>query len=314
LDGCPLAARGSDCDQKISRGSGPRPAHRRVGKARISSGIAGLPEALAEAGALYAVETGRTLIEQNDADNDIFFIIAGIFGVFVNGKEVAKRTAGDCIGEMATVSPIQKRAASVVADEDSVVLKISEEAFSGIATRFPDVWRRIAQDVARRLEQRNLLIRKPNDKVRVFVISSVEALPVARAIENAFAYDPFATIVCAQGVFRVTNYTLESLENELEKCDFAVAIAHPDDQTHVRDEDWPTPRDNVIFELGFFMGRLGRSRAILMEPRGERLKLPSDLAGITTIRYRFDKAEPAASMGPACNELREHIMRLGRNI
>ena len=94
----------------------------------------------------------------------------------------------------------------------------------------------------------------------------------------------------------------------------SVAIAHPDDQTHVRDEDWPTPRDNVIFELGFFMGRLGRSRAILMEPRGDRLKLPSDLAGITTIRYRFDKVEPAASMAPACNELREHIMRLGRNV
>src|SRR3981189_297558 len=91
-----------------------------LGKARISSGIAGLPEALAEAGALHAVETGRTLIEQNDTDNDIFFIIAGVFGVFVNGKEVAKRTAGDCIGEMATVSPIQKRAASGGADEAGV--------------------------------------------------------------------------------------------------------------------------------------------------------------------------------------------------
>jgi hypothetical protein len=56
---------------------------------------------------------------------------------------------------------------------------------------------------------------------------------------------------------------------------------------------------------------LARSAARLS---GERLKLPSDLAGITTIRYRFDKAEPAASMGPACNELREHIMRLGRNV
>ena len=37
-------------------------------------------------------------------------------------------------------------------------------------------------------------------------------------------------------------------------CDFAVAIAHPDDRTKIRDEDWPTPRDNVVFELGFFMG------------------------------------------------------------
>jgi hypothetical protein len=69
-----------------------------LGKAKISSGIAGLPEALAEAGVLHAVETGRALIEQSDADNDTFFIIAGVFGVFVNGKEVAKRTAGDRVG------------------------------------------------------------------------------------------------------------------------------------------------------------------------------------------------------------------------
>jgi CRP/FNR family cyclic AMP-dependent transcriptional regulator len=146
------------------------------------------------------------------------------------------------------------------------------------------------------------------------VISSVEARPVARAIENPFAYDPFAAIVWANGVFRVTNYTLESLEAELDRSDFAVAIAHPDDQTTVRDVDWPTPRDNVVFELGFFMGRLGRSRAILMEPRATHVKLPSDLAGITSIRYRFDPAEPAVGIGAACNELREHIMRLGRNI
>ena len=283
-------------------------------KARIASGTAGLAEALADAGTLEAVNKEQVLIEQNGTDNEIFFIVSGTCRIFVNGKEVAKRTAGDTIGEMATVSPIQKRSATVVADADCVVLKISEVAFSEIATQFPDVWRRVAQDIARRLEQRNSLIREPNDKVRVFVISSAEALHVARSIENAFAYDSFATIVWAQGVFRVTNYTLESLENELERWDFAVAIAHPDDQTHVRDEDWPTPRDNVIFELGFFMGRLGRSRAILMEPRGDRLKLPSDLAGITTIRYRFDKVEPAASMAPACNELREHIMRLGRNV
>lgn len=282
-------------------------------KARVISDIPGLAETLAEAGTLEAVANGRALIEQNDDDNDIYFIVAGTFSVIVNAKEVARRTAGDSVGEMATVSPIQRRSATVTAIEDSVVLKVSEAAFSAIATQFPDVWRRIAQDLARRLEQRNSLIRKPNDKVRVFVISSVESLHVARQLENAFAHDPFATIVWAQGVFRVTNYTLESLERELEKCDFAVAIAHPDDQTHVRDEDWPVPRDNVIFELGFFMGRLGRSRAILMEPRGDRLKLPSDLAGITTIRYRFDKTEPAASMAPACNELRDHITALGRN-
>jgi predicted nucleotide-binding protein len=281
---------------------------------KIAVGILDLPEALADAGHLEAVGKDQPLIEQDGSDNDTYLLIAGTYRVVVNGKEVARRFAGDSVGEMATISPIQRRSASVVSDGDGVVLKITEQNFSALAARFPDVWRRLAQEVARRLEQRNNLIRPPNEKIRVFVISSVEALPVARAVENAFAYDPFATIVWANGVFRVTNYTLESLETELDRCDFAIAIAHPDDQTKVRDEDWPTPRDNVVFELGFFMGRLGRSRAILMEPRGTRLKLPSDLAGISTIRYRFDPADTAASMGPACNELRDHIMKLGRNI
>jgi predicted nucleotide-binding protein len=54
------------------------------------------------------------------------------------------------------------------------------------------------------------------------------------------------------------------------------------------------------------MGRLGKQRAILMEPRDEDVKLPSDLAGITTIPYRYQKGfDAAAIMGPACNTLRE---------
>lgn len=75
---------------------------------------------------------------------------------------------------------------------------------------------------------------------------------------------------------------------------------------------WPAPRDNVIFELGLFMGRLGKARAILMEQRGKDVKLPSDLTGITTIPYQFVKeGENAALMGPACNKLRDHINTLG---
>ncbi|WP_426409456.1 TIR domain-containing protein [Bradyrhizobium ganzhouense] len=283
-------------------------------KQKIVAGIAGAAEALADSGALEAVGKNQTLLEQNGSDNDIFLIVSGAFRVIVNGKQVARRFSGDSIGEMATVSPIQKRSATVICDEDAVVLKVAEPQFSEIATKFPEVWRRVAQEVARRLEQRNVLIREPNEKIRVFLISSAEAVKVARAIQSAFAHDPFATIVWTDGVFRVTNYTLESLENELDRSDFAVAIAHGDDRTEVRDESWPTPRDNVVFELGFFMGRLGRSRAILMEPRATRVKLPSDLAGVTAISYRFDPKEPASSIAPACNELREHIMRLGRNV
>lgn len=69
-----------------------------------------------------------------------------------------------------------------------------------------------------------------------------------------------------------------------------------------------------MFELGLFMGCLGRKRAILMEPRDEKLKLPSDFAGVTSIPYRYTAGLDAASfMGPACNKLRDHILELREN-
>jgi len=122
--------------------------------------------------------------------------------------------------------------------------------------------------------------------------------------------------VWTDGVFRATSYTLQTLEDEVDRADFAIAIAHPDDVTtdERKTTEWPSPRDNVVFELGLFMGRLGRSRALLMEPRGEKLKLPSDLAGVTTITYRFEEGRDAASaMAPACNQLRKHMRELGPN-
>ena len=62
------------------------------------------------------------------------------------------------------------------------------------------------------------------------------------------------------------------------------------------------------------MGMLGRRRAILMEPREEKVRLPSDLTGLTTIPYRFKPgAEAAALMAPACNKLRDYINALGPN-
>lgn len=282
---------------------------------RLVTGTPGLAEALVDAGELMPVALGTSIIEQGGTDNDLFFIVVGDFEVVVNDHRVNVRGRGDQVGEMAAVAPAQARAATVTAITEAVVLKVGEAAFSAVADRHPEVWRRMAQELARRLEQRNALIRPANEKPRVFLFSSSEALPVARAIENALMNDPFLTVVWANGVFKVTNYTLETLEEELMQSDFAVAVAHPDDKTEVRDEEWPTPRDNVVFELGFFMGSLGRQRAVLMEPKGAKLKLPSDLAGITTIKYNFRPgADVGAMMGPACNALRDHIMRLGRNV
>jgi predicted nucleotide-binding protein len=227
---------------------------------------------------------------------------------------VGKRGPYDHVGEMAAIQPTQKRSATLTATEDAIVAKLSEADVHELGSRYPDIYKNIARELARRLMQRNALINAYHETIRVFIISSVEALPIARVIQNAFQHDPFLTKVWTDGVFRIANYTLQDLEAEIDNSDFAIAIAHSDDLTESRGKDWPSPRDNVIFELGLFMGRLGRARAVLMEPREERVKLPSDLSGITTIPYRFEKgADAVALLAPACNALRDHILALGPN-
>jgi predicted nucleotide-binding protein len=277
--------------------------------------VAGNHTLAAEMGAkvqLQALAAGDLLIEQNGSDNDVFFILAGSLDVIVNGRKVGVRGPGDHVGEMAAIQPSQLRSASIVAAEEAVVARLTEADLTALATAHPEIWRLIARELANRLLQRNAYVGAYRDKIRVFIISSAEALSIARTIQNAFECDPFHVSIWTDGVFKVANYTLQSLEDEVNNSDFAIAIAHADDVTDSRETQWPSPRDNVIFELGLFMGRLGRTRAILMEPRGEKVKLPSDLAGITTIPYQFEKGKDAAAMmAPACNRLREHILANG---
>ena len=72
--------------------------------------------------------------------------------------------------------------------------------------------------------------------------------------------------------------SLESLVERLDDFDFAALILTPDDVTISRDEEMQAPRDNVLLELGLFIGAIGRERSFIVYDRGSNLKLPSDLA------------------------------------
>lgn len=299
----------------LDRLSGEKGARLRVdafASQKIVAGDKALAKELSESAELIEFQAGAVAIEQEGVDNDVYFVLSGTFAILVNGKEVQRRGPGDTFGEMAAIEPSLLRSATVVAVENAVVGKLSEPALAELASRYPDIWRFLAREVAKRLRQRNALVNTARDKIRVFIISSAESLPIAREIQSAFEHDDFQTVLWTDGVFKVSSYAIQSLEDEVDRSDFAIAIAHPDDTTASRGATWPTARDNVIFELGLFMGRLGRERAILMESRDEKVKLPSDFAGLTTIAYRFtDGPDVSSLMAPACHTLRKHIKALG---
>jgi CRP/FNR family cyclic AMP-dependent transcriptional regulator len=281
---------------------------------RSVRGHESLARELAACVRLRSIGEGQSLIEQGGDDNDIFFILAGRFEIDVNGRKIAARGPGDHVGEMAAILPSLRRSATVRALETGVVATLSATELMTLADRFPSMWRHFAGALAERLFQRNSLVTATHAEIKVFVISSAEALPVARAVQEIFVHDPFRVTLWTDGVFRASQYAVESLVQMLDVSDFAIAIAQADDFVQSRGETKATPRDNVLFELGLFIGRLGRLRTFLLEPRQTDVKLPSDLSGITTIPYESGtEAQLLALLGPPCNRLRRLFNEIGPN-
>jgi CRP/FNR family cyclic AMP-dependent transcriptional regulator len=112
--------------------------------------------ALARRVKVEEVGPGTILIRQGASDTDLYFILSGEFSIMVNGRVVAQKTAGEQVGEMAVVDPIRCRFASVIAESDSTVAKISESDFTAVADKYPRLWRRIAMELANRLRNESV--------------------------------------------------------------------------------------------------------------------------------------------------------------
>jgi len=150
-------------------------------------------------------------------------------------------------------------------------------------------------------------------KPRVFIGSSVEEIDLAYATQEGLQHDVEST-VWSQGVFAPSRTAMASLIDQLDESDFGIFVLAPDDVTNIRDTSKQTVRDNVIFELGLFAGRLGSDRCFLVVPRGlDDLHLPTDLLGITPATYEPDRQDGnlVAALGPACNRIRKAIQKLG---
>jgi hypothetical protein len=75
---------------------------------------------------------------------------------------------------------------------------------------------------------------------------------------------------------------IEKFESHASIAEYAVVLLTADDEGAAKGEPTqPRARQNVVFELGFFFGQLGRDRvAVLYEPEVE---LPSDVDGLAYV-------------------------------
>jgi Predicted nucleotide-binding protein containing TIR-like domain len=145
----------------------------------------------------------------------------------------------------------------------------------------------------------------------VFIGSSTEGLKIAKALQVLL--DPSCEVsVWSQGIFGLSQGTLESLVAALDRFDFAVLVLTRDDLILSRDQTAAAPRDNVLFELGLFMGGLGRLRTFIVYDRTADLKLPSDLAGVTPATFEpHSSGDLGSALGAAATRIEEGIDRLG---
>jgi hypothetical protein len=145
----------------------------------------------------------------------------------------------------------------------------------------------------------------------VFVGSSTEGLPIAEAIQLNLDR-ACEVVIWSQGVFGLSTGTLETLVEKASEFDFAVLVVTPDDMTQSRGKSQQSPRDNVLLELGLFIGVLGRKRTFIVYDRSVDIKLPSDLAGGTHAGYQpHSSGNLPASVGAACTQIKGAITELG---
>lgn len=149
-------------------------------------------------------------------------------------------------------------------------------------------------------------------KPPLFVGSSKESLYIAYAVQENLESVAEVT-VWDQGIFSLSQPAISSLIKTLGISKFGVFILSPDDVTKIRGKEYPTARDNLIFELGLSIGRIGLERTFFIIPSDSKdIHLPSDLLGLMPAYFDANRKDGnfRAALGSACNQIRQVVISL----
>lgn len=141
---------------------------------------------------------------------------------------------------------------------------------------------------------------------RIFIGSTKESLEVANLIQEKLFHQAHGKVWSDPGLFEIGKVPIESIEEMLNNFPFGIFVMGAEDVVISRKKKFLAPRDNLIFELGLWIGRYGRQNAFMVLPFGEQPKLPSDLKGINVGQYKtMVDAQGVRSydVSVACNQI-----------
>jgi len=174
---------------------------------------------------------------------------------------------------------------------------------------------------------------------RIFIGSSSKAERLVTALqanlERHRIGDESVEVLTWMHAFGVGEVTIDALLHQAEECDAAIFIFSHDDFLNKMGNPVPTDqihqepnqlsdtseyassghfvgRDNVVLELGIFMGRLGRDRVFFAIPKDHAdFKLPSNLNGVIWAIYNSKRpfGEERCAMQESCDAIISKISK-----
>ncbi len=148
-------------------------------------------------------------------------------------------------------------------------------------------------------------------KPRIFIASSLEGINIANAINECLDYD--AELVHWKDSFKLSSSTIDNLIEKSRTVDFAVFVFTPDDLSTIRERNHAVARDNVLFELGLFIGSLSKERYFIVKPRDVEMHFPTDLIGLTPADFDGNRSDDdlTQAVNAPCIKIKKEITRLG---
>jgi len=269
-----------------------------------------LVDAFIAAGTVEEIDKGKPLVTEGAEDTDVYFILAGRFDIQLKGNaNKGSRGEGDLVGDFVASRPTIHRSATLIALEPNAVLKVGLEDFRRIADDHAGFWKAMNEQSVTRLVERNASFKPCNDIPRVLIFSSSEAREVMGEVLINLSSDDII-VESWDKIFAISSYPVPDLLNALDGVDFAIAIASADDVVISRRKSKTAPRDNVTFEFGLAIGRLGLDRAFLMSETGRNLKLPSDVFGLNYVAFKGG-AHLQSQVAAACTKIAKRIKKDG---
>ncbi|MBU1220454.1 cyclic nucleotide-binding domain-containing protein [Myxococcota bacterium] len=108
------------------------------------------------------LSAGQILFKEGDSANGLYFILSGSISVVINENVVNTMNSGEVLGEIALLDS-GRRSATIVAEETSILLKISPVLFDEILEDYSEVARQTMNMLVKRI--RNIKSRMENSQI-----------------------------------------------------------------------------------------------------------------------------------------------------